>query len=61
MRLIFTFASSCCTHRELLADRDAREVISYCSVGEGSSHAWLVLEYLLGFRYVKNYDGSWTE
>jgi thiosulfate/3-mercaptopyruvate sulfurtransferase len=39
----------------------ASEVISYCRIGERSSHTWFVLKYLLGFRNVKNYDGSWTE
>lgn len=35
--------------------------IAYCRIGERSSHTWFVLKYLLGFRDVKNYDGSWTE
>jgi thiosulfate/3-mercaptopyruvate sulfurtransferase len=39
----------------------AREVITYCRIGERSSHTWFVLKYLLGFPDVKNYDGSWTE
>jgi thiosulfate/3-mercaptopyruvate sulfurtransferase len=39
----------------------ANEVISYCRIGERSSHTWFVLKYLLGHRNVKNYDGSWTE
>ncbi|MCG3157090.1 MAG: putative thiosulfate sulfurtransferase [bacterium] len=38
-----------------------REVITYCRIGERSSHTWFVLKYLLGFEKVKNYDGSWTE
>jgi thiosulfate/3-mercaptopyruvate sulfurtransferase len=38
-----------------------QEVISYCRIGERSSHTWFVLKYLLGFPNVKNYDGSWTE
>jgi len=38
-----------------------RPVIAYCRIGERSSHTWFVLKYLLGFRDVKNYDGSWTE
>jgi thiosulfate/3-mercaptopyruvate sulfurtransferase len=25
------------------------------------SHTWFVLQHLLGFDDVKNYDGSWTE
>src|SRR5690606_41759010 len=37
------------------------EVIAYCRIGERSSHTWFVLTYLLGFRNVRNYDGSWTE
>ncbi len=38
-----------------------REVITYCRIGERSSHTWFVLTYLLGYPHVKNYDGSWTE
>lgn len=40
------------------ADRD---VVAYCRIGERSSHSWFVLHELLGFRRVRNYDGSWTE
>lgn len=36
-------------------------VVAYCRIGERSSHTWFVLQYLLGFPKVKNYDGSWTE
>jgi thiosulfate/3-mercaptopyruvate sulfurtransferase len=39
----------------------ADEVIAYCRIGERSSLTWFVLTYLLGFKNVKNYDGSWTE
>ena len=42
-----------------LAKDDA--VITYCRIGERSSHTWFVLTYLLGFTAVRNYDGSWTE
>jgi thiosulfate/3-mercaptopyruvate sulfurtransferase len=38
-----------------------REVIAYCRIGERSSHTWFALTELLGYRNVKNYDGSWTE
>ncbi len=38
-----------------------KPVISYCRIGERSSHTWFVLTYLLGFPQVENYDGSWTE
>jgi thiosulfate/3-mercaptopyruvate sulfurtransferase len=37
------------------------EVIAYCRIGERSSHSWFVLKYLLGYKNVRNYDGSWTE
>ena len=38
-----------------------KDVITYCRIGERSSHSWFVLRELLGFEKVKNYDGSWTE
>ena len=38
-----------------------QEVIAYCRIGERSSHTWFVLKYLLGYKNVRNYDGSWTE
>ncbi|HEY7802053.1 MAG TPA: sulfurtransferase [Dehalococcoidia bacterium] len=38
-----------------------RDVIAYCRIGERSSHTWFALRHLLGFKNVKNYDGSWTE
>jgi thiosulfate/3-mercaptopyruvate sulfurtransferase len=38
-----------------------RDVIAYCRIGERSSHTWFALQELLGYRNVKNYDGSWTE
>jgi len=37
------------------------EVITYCRIGERSSHTWFALTQLLGLTGVKNYDGSWTE
>jgi thiosulfate/3-mercaptopyruvate sulfurtransferase len=39
----------------------AHPVITYCRIGERSSHTWFVLKYLLGYPDVRNYDGSWTE
>jgi len=39
----------------------AEPVVTYCRIGERSSHTWFVLSYLLGFPNVRNYDGSWTE
>ncbi len=38
-----------------------KDVIAYCRIGERSSFSWFVLKELLGFKNVKNYDGSWTE
>ena len=37
------------------------DVVTYCRIGERSSHTWFVLTYLLGYESVRNYDGSWTE
>jgi thiosulfate/3-mercaptopyruvate sulfurtransferase len=36
-------------------------IIVYCRIGERSSHTWFVMKNLLGFKNVRNYDGSWTE
>ena len=41
--------------------RPGAPVITYCRIGERSSHTWFVLRYLLGYPDVRNYDGSWTE
>jgi thiosulfate/3-mercaptopyruvate sulfurtransferase len=38
-----------------------KNVIAYCRIGERSAHTWFVLTRLLGYRNVRNYDGSWTE
>jgi len=38
-----------------------QSVITYCRIGERSSHTWFVLKYLLGYPVVTNYDGSWSE
>jgi thiosulfate/3-mercaptopyruvate sulfurtransferase len=37
------------------------DIIAYCRIGERSSHTWFVLTNLLGYKNVRNYDGSWTE
>lgn len=39
----------------------ADDIITYCRIGERSSHTWFALKYLLGYDQVRNYDGSWTE
>ncbi|MEZ4520446.1 MAG: sulfurtransferase [Thermomicrobiales bacterium] len=38
-----------------------KDVVVYCRIGERSSHSWFVLNELLGYPNVRNYDGSWTE
>ncbi|MBP2229218.1 thiosulfate/3-mercaptopyruvate sulfurtransferase [Azospirillum agricola] len=38
----------------------SKPIITYCRIGERSSHTWFALAKLLGYT-VKNYDGSWTE
>ncbi len=39
----------------------ADEVVTYCRIGERSSHTWFALKHLLGIEAARNYDGSWTE
>ena len=38
-----------------------KEVITYCRIGERSSHTWFVLKYLLGYPDVRNLCERWTE
>ncbi|XAH23120.1 sulfurtransferase [Xylophilus sp. GW821-FHT01B05] len=38
----------------------SKPVITYCRIGERSSHTWFALSKILGYS-VRNYDGSWTE
>jgi thiosulfate/3-mercaptopyruvate sulfurtransferase len=38
-----------------------KPIITYCRIGERSSHTWFALAKILGYQNVKNYDGSWTE
>lgn len=59
-----TFKDADELHQIYVEDKGVKEgepVVSYCRIGERSSHTWFVLKYLLGFDNVKNYDGSWTE
>jgi thiosulfate/3-mercaptopyruvate sulfurtransferase len=44
--------------KEITGDK---QIITYCRIGERSSHTWFALKYLLGYPDVRNYDGSWTE
>ncbi len=38
----------------------SQPIITYCRIGERSSHTWFALHRILGYE-VRNYDGSWTE
>jgi thiosulfate/3-mercaptopyruvate sulfurtransferase len=38
-----------------------KEALTYCAIGVRSAHTWFVLTYLLGYPYVRSYDGSWNE
>ena len=44
--------------QHIVGDKDT---VTYCRIGERSSHTWFVLTQLLGYQNVSNYDGSWTE
>lgn len=49
--------------RELYASHGidgSSPIITYCRIGERSSHSWFALSQILGYE-VMNYDGSWTE
>ncbi len=48
-------------YTEQLGLKSDDPIITYCRIGERSSHTWFVLTYLLGYQHVRNYDGSWTE
>jgi thiosulfate/3-mercaptopyruvate sulfurtransferase len=48
-------------YRDEIGLSEDDEIIAYCRIGERSSHTWFVLTHLLGYRNVRNYDGSWTE
>jgi thiosulfate/3-mercaptopyruvate sulfurtransferase len=50
--------------RELYQSRGVtpdKSIVTYCRIGERSSHTWFVLTCLLGYPRVANYDGSWCE
>lgn len=38
-----------------------KEIILYCHSGSRTSHTFYVLKDILGYKNVKNYDGSWIE
>jgi thiosulfate/3-mercaptopyruvate sulfurtransferase len=37
------------------------EIVTYCTIGNRAAQAWFALKYLLGYRDVRVYYGSWTE
>lgn len=46
------------TERGITPDKD---IIVYCQSGVRSSHTTFILKNLLGYKNVRNYDGSWIE
>jgi thiosulfate/3-mercaptopyruvate sulfurtransferase len=38
-----------------------KQIITTCGQGQMSAHTYFTLKYLLGYPYVKNYDGSFNE
>ena len=48
-------------YRDEAGMRADDDIVVYCRIGERSSHTWFVLQHLLGYSHVRNYDGSWTE
>ena len=57
----FKSAEELTTLYESMGILPGKQVVTYCRIGERSSHTWFVLTRLLGYEQVKNYDGSWTE
>lgn len=48
------------TYKTMGASREDT-IIVYCHTGSRSAHTTFVLTELLGYKQVRNYDGSWTE
>lgn len=46
---------------EKLGGAPEKPVIASCGQGQMSSHTYFTLKYLLGYKSVKNYDGSFNE
>jgi len=38
-----------------------KPIYEYCHSGDRTAHAYVILKYILGFKDVKVYDGSWIE
>src|SRR5690606_22179535 len=57
---IFKTADELCKVYVAVGVDGSKPIITYCRIGERSSHPWLALSKILGYD-VRNYDGSWTE
>lgn len=44
-----------------LGSTDSTDVVAYCHSGVRSAHTYFVLTELLGYRQVRNFDGSWLQ
>ncbi|HAK88441.1 MAG TPA: hypothetical protein DHV16_10360 [Nitrospiraceae bacterium] len=38
-----------------------KAIYEYCHSGDRSAHAYIILKYIIGYKDVKVYDGSWIE
>jgi thiosulfate/3-mercaptopyruvate sulfurtransferase len=38
-----------------------RDIVAYCRLSHRAALVWFAMRYLLGYRNVRVYDGSWTE
>ena len=47
-------------YSRIIPEKD-QAIVAYCHSGVRSAHTTFVLTQLLGYKNVKNYDGSWTE
>lgn len=47
-------------YAEIIPHKES-EIVVYCHSGARSSHTTFVLSQLLGYKNVRNYDGSWIE
>lgn len=46
---------------ELKGITDDKSIVVYCQSGSRSSNTYFILQHVLNYRNVKNYDGSWIE
>ncbi|SEF59147.1 thiosulfate/3-mercaptopyruvate sulfurtransferase [Caloramator fervidus] len=47
--------------KKIYGHLEGKEIITYCQSGVRSAHTFFVLTQALGYKNVKNYDGSWIE